>query len=139
MNFLAVGLANGTVRLFNLKSKSVSSLATLEQQVPAHLSAAVRTIFFSPADPIFLTSAGRDGFVKLCGWTAAIHISSDFVTTLFLINIVFVQNVKLPTLLSRTLFVTILVCSIIRMVYLDANIWGAKQGQSQNFGSKEEH
>ena len=120
INVLAVGLANGTVRLFNLNSESVQSLATLEHQVPAHLSPAVRAILFSPADPSLLASAGRDGFVKLWRWTDAIHLSGDFVTMLYLINIVF-NLYRMLHYLLKTLYVTILVCSFRSLSFIHSS------------------
>ena len=83
INVFAVGLANGTIRLFNLNTENVQSLATLEHQVPAHPSPAVRAVLFSPADQSLLASAGRDGFVKLWRWTDAIHLSGDCVTMFY--------------------------------------------------------
>ena len=111
INVLAVGLANGTVRLFNLNSENVQSLATLEHQVSAYSSPAVRAILFSPADASLLASAGRDGFVKLCRWTDAIHLSGDFVLVTILFHKLCVQLLNY-LLYCPQLSVTILVCSL---------------------------
>ena len=75
-------------------------------------------------ETILYIRAGLDGFQLLISkrpqrgwpksWTDAIHLLGDFVAMLFY----FVQNVKLPTLLSRTPYITILVCSFISLSFI---------------------
>lgn len=77
INVLAVGLENGTVRLFNLNTPEVQSLATLQHKSLTSTSSAVRALLFSPSDPTLLATAGRDAYVKLWRWTDFIYLSGN--------------------------------------------------------------